>query len=270
MNLLISKKRTSLPRSTSAIFSCWILWILVEVQQVLIPSWRHTKLQRQKDSFFTNSLITPTNCRIQKFPLMMLSTLNCAAATLSKPHTQTMSTYWKGDCPQNKPLSDWNCKSHPLLELRFIITCNSLCKQEQMSSFRDFLRWYNNKDVLPTLEAMQKMIASYHDKDIDMLKLGCTLPNLAKICLHKSTDAKFYPSTEADKHLLEKKSRRRRWWPIYRFYTHSICWWNFYPKVYKHMQIFCWDWCQPTIPLLDASTHAHRSLYALGYRIRNQ
>ena len=77
-------------------------------------------------------------------------------------------------------------------------------KQEQMSSFKDFLRWYNNKDVVPTLEALQKTIAFYHDKDIDMLKLGCTLPNLANLCLHKSTDAKFYPFTEADKDLLEK------------------------------------------------------------------
>ena len=77
-------------------------------------------------------------------------------------------------------------------------------KQEQMSTFKDFLRWYNNKDVVPTLEAMQKMMAFYHDKDIDMLKLGCTLPNLANICLHKSTDAKFYPFTEKDKDLLEK------------------------------------------------------------------
>ena len=73
-----------------------------------------------------------------------------------------------------------------------------------MSSFKDISRRYNNKDVVPTLEAMQKMIAFYHDKDIDMLKLGCTLPNLANICLHKSTDAKFYPFTEGDKELLEK------------------------------------------------------------------
>ena len=51
---------------------------------------------------------------------------------------------------------------------------------------------------------MQKMIAFYHDKDIDMLKLGCTLLNLANICLHKSTDAKFYPFTEGDRDLLEK------------------------------------------------------------------
>ena len=77
-------------------------------------------------------------------------------------------------------------------------------RQEQMNSFKDFLSWYNNKDVLPTLEAIQKMIASYHDKDFDMLKLGCTLPNLANICSHKFTNAKFYPFTEGDKGLLEK------------------------------------------------------------------
>ena len=37
-----------------------------------------------------------------------------------------------------------------------------------------------------------------------MLKFGCTLPNLANICLHKSTDAKFYPFTEKYKVLLKK------------------------------------------------------------------
>ena len=31
-----------------------------------------------------------------------------------------------------------------------------ILKQEQMSSIEDFLRWYNTKDVVPTLEAMQK------------------------------------------------------------------------------------------------------------------
>ena len=77
-------------------------------------------------------------------------------------------------------------------------------KQEQMSSLKDFLRCYNNKDVVPTLEAMQKMIAFYHDKDIDMLKLGCTLPNLSNLFLHKSTDEKIYPFTEGDKDLLDK------------------------------------------------------------------
>ena len=75
---------------------------------------------------------------------------------------------------------------------------------ENMCTFNDILRWYNNKDLVPTLEAMQKKLAFYHKKGIDMLKLRCTLPNLANICLHKSTSAKFYPFTETDKDLLQK------------------------------------------------------------------
>ena len=73
-----------------------------------------------------------------------------------------------------------------------------------MQYFSDFLKWNNNKDVVPTLEAMQKLIEFYHNKGIDMLKLGLTLPNLANLCLHKSTDSKVYPFTESDKELLEK------------------------------------------------------------------
>ena len=37
-----------------------------------------------------------------------------------------------------------------------------------------------------------------------MLKIGCTSPNLANICLSKPTDANFYPSTASDEDLLEK------------------------------------------------------------------
>ena len=51
---------------------------------------------------------------------------------------------------------------------------------------------------------MQKTIEFFHNKGIDMLNFGCTLPNLAKICLHKSTDSKIHPFTELDKSLLRK------------------------------------------------------------------
>ena len=73
-----------------------------------------------------------------------------------------------------------------------------------MATFRDSVEWYNTEDVLPTLEEMQKMMESYHNKGIDMLKLGCSLPNLANICLHKSTNHKFFPFVEADKDLHDK------------------------------------------------------------------
>ena len=79
----------------------------------------------------------------------------------------------------------------------------SVWENHNMQNYSDFLKWYNNKDVVPTLEAMQKMIEFYHNKGIDMLKLGCTLPRFANICLHKWTDSKFYPFTESEKDLLE-------------------------------------------------------------------
>ena len=77
-------------------------------------------------------------------------------------------------------------------------------KKNGMTVFKDFLKWYNNKDVVPALEAMQNMIQFYYNKGIDMLKLGCTLPNLANICLYKSTNYKFYPFCESDKDLCNK------------------------------------------------------------------
>ena len=77
-------------------------------------------------------------------------------------------------------------------------------KQKKMQSFKDFLRWYNNKDVVPTLEAMQKpkLVRFNHNNFIGLLKLVCTLSNMANICLHISTRAKFYPFTQCDKNLL--------------------------------------------------------------------
>ena len=65
-------------------------------------------------------------------------------------------------------------------------------------------RWYSNKDIVPTPEAMQKTIIFYQKRGIFIIKLGCTFPNLANICLHKSTSAKFYPFTESDTDLPEK------------------------------------------------------------------
>ena len=80
----------------------------------------------------------------------------------------------------------------------------SVWQQENMCTFKDFLRCYNNKDVVPTLESMRRMVDFYHNEGTDMLKLGYTLPKHANICLHKSTTAKFYPFTESNKDLFEK------------------------------------------------------------------
>ena len=46
-----------------------------------------------------------------------------------------------------------------------------ILKLRQMGSFKVFLWCFNNKDVVPTLEAIRKKVAFYRDKDIDMLTL---------------------------------------------------------------------------------------------------
>ena len=105
---------------------------------------------------------------------------------------------------EEQALEKLGLKTKPATGLENYNYPKSIWEQEKMITFRDFLRWYNNKDVVPTLDAMQKMIEFYQDKGIDILKLGCTLPNLANICLHKSTDYKFYPFFSSDSDLLEK------------------------------------------------------------------
>ena len=105
-----------------------------------------------------------------------------------------------------------------------------LWKQGQMSSFKDLLSCYYRKYVVPTLETVQEMIAFHHDKDIDMLKLGCTLPNLANICLPKSTDAKFDPFSEGDKNLLEKNWEDALGYPFIVFTRRPVVDENFIQK----------------------------------------
>ena len=73
-----------------------------------------------------------------------------------------------------------------------------------MHSFSDLLRWYNKKHVVTTLGAMKKMIQFSHDNGIDMLKLGCTLSNLAETCRYSSTSPNFYPFLDGDNELLKK------------------------------------------------------------------
>ena len=112
-------------------------------------------------------------------------------------------------------------------------------EREKMTTFKNFLRWYNNKDVIPTLEAMQKMIDFYHNKGIDTLKLGCTVPNLANICLHKSTLAKCYPLLKLTRTCWRKLESI--WSVVSLLLLHARCsGQDFYPQIAKCVQVHCW------------------------------
>ena len=63
------------------------------------------------------------------------------------------------------------------------------------------------KNVALTLKANQKITSFYHNKDKDLLNVGCDLLQLTNIYLQKSTDAKFDPFLEGDKNFLGKIER---------------------------------------------------------------
>ena len=92
-------------------------------QQVLIHSWRRTKLQEQKGSSHTNGFITPTNCGIQNFlPSLTSFTVNFVIVTLFKSNRQILLKFWKLDWPKNKPFSNWNYQNQTLQGSRVIKT----------------------------------------------------------------------------------------------------------------------------------------------------
>ena len=56
--------------------------------------------------------------------------------------------------------------------------CQDVWKREGMKNMRDYLVWYNNLDVKPFVEAVEKMAQTYRDKGVDLFKDGISVPGL--------------------------------------------------------------------------------------------
>ena len=162
-----------------------------EVPPILTHSRKLTRHERQKDSFHTSSLTTQINWTTKNFLHTKPSTTNFEVATLLKKSMLTSKSWSVVVWRQILRWSQWNSLKYHPVERRTIPNCTK-CGIRKKMKWVDFLRWYNKKDVLPTLEAMQKNVEFSHIKAIDMLKLGCTLPNLANICLHSSPSAETF------------------------------------------------------------------------------
>ena len=66
---------------------------------------------------------------------------------------------------------------------------NDLWNENQWTTFADYLKWYNNLDVNPMIQAIEKMNDYYKQKHIDFIHQAITLPGIAKrICLNSITD----------------------------------------------------------------------------------
>ena len=57
--------------------------------------------------------------------------------------------------------------------------CQRLFKEKGMRTFADWLRYYNNLDVAPGLEALERMRAFYTEKGIDILKDAVSIPGVS-------------------------------------------------------------------------------------------
>ena len=152
------------------------------------------------DSFLKAYKASETMC----FSLVIGMSAPKSSRTKNYLHAKSFSVKLRNSTPLDKDFMDYQnlrssgldeqqaLKKHPIKSVPASGWDNykylqQIWQKHGMTTFKDFFQWYNNKDFLPILEAMQRMVQVYYQKKIDMSKLGCNLPNLANICLHNSS-----------------------------------------------------------------------------------
>ena len=94
-------------------------------------------------------------------------------------------------------------KAAYLLTLQEWRTCKRVFDERGMTSFADWLQYYNNLDVSPFIEALEKMKAFYGERGIDLCNDAVSLPGVAlQYLLRGTAENKLYaPSKQAYNHL---------------------------------------------------------------------
>ena len=86
--------------------------------------------------------------------------------------------------------------------------CQAVWGDNQMTTMRDYLIWYNNRDVTPFLDAIAKQAGFYKHQNIDMFKDGISVPGLSLLHLFNDlpNDTYFtvFNRTNSDLHELVK------------------------------------------------------------------
>ena len=86
--------------------------------------------------------------------------------------------------------------------------CQAVWRDNGMKTMHDFLVWYNNRDVAPFLDAIDKQFAFYKQQNIDMFKDGVSVPGLTLLYLFNELPSiTFFTvvnQTNSDMHLLVK------------------------------------------------------------------
>ena len=72
------------------------------------------------------------------------------------------------------------------------VGCQEAWRDNGMTTLRDFLIWYNNRDVVPFLQAIDRQFAFYQQRGIDMFKQGISVPGLTLLYLFNDLPEKTY------------------------------------------------------------------------------
>ena len=132
------------------------------------------------------SFIKAFNCKMKKgfFPYEYVTSLEKLDEPCLPPHDAFYS------CLKQKNISFDEYEQ-----------CQQAWCKHKMKSMRDYLIYYNNLDVVPFLEAIEKQHEVYRSKGIDMFKDGVSVPSLATkwLFLESETDKFSIP-------LLSKKN----------------------------------------------------------------
>ena len=86
--------------------------------------------------------------------------------------------------------------------------CQAVWRDNGMETLREYLIWYNNRDVTPFLDAIAKQAGFYKQHNIDMFKDGISVPGLSLLHLFNDlpNDTNFvtFNRTNSDLHKLVK------------------------------------------------------------------
>ena len=134
------------------------------------------------------AFIKAYKCTLNKgyFPYDYLNDYNKLNETKLPPHEAFFNKL------KNKNITDAEYK-----------ICVDAWNDNNMKTFKDFLEWYNNLDVIPFVEAVEKMKLFYQERKLDIFKDGVSLPGLVLKYLMKSTDSKFSLFEQDDKDLYD-------------------------------------------------------------------
>ena len=90
--------------------------------------------------------------------------------------------------------------------------CQAVWRDNGMKTMHDFLVWYNNRDVVSFLDAIDKQFAFYKQQNIDMFKDGVSGTDIA-LSLHRTSVEHLLRCLQPDEQRsAPTRQRQYRWW----------------------------------------------------------